>query len=106
SLTELDSVAVAGIDFDQSFVRREASEDLWNAAQQRYGRIAGMDAQSNALGLGDRCNDADPVLEVGPDFFFRKYPAMRIRVLFPEVVVVGRGECASSDSLRRRTPHV
>ena len=58
ALAELDRVAVARVDLDQPLVRGEVPQDLRDAAEDRHRRIARVDAQPNALFLGDRRDDA------------------------------------------------
>ena len=54
ALAELDGVAVARVDLDQPLVGGEVAQELRDAAQDRHRRIARVDAQPDALFLGDR----------------------------------------------------
>src|SRR5262249_25614996 len=96
-LAELDAIAIARIDLDQSLVRGEIAQDLRNTAEHRHWRITRMNPEANAFLFGNRRDDAYPVLEIRPDLVLRVDPLVRQWHALGEGVVEGGRDGPAAD---------
>ena len=106
ALAELDGVAVARVDLDQPLVRVEIPQQLGDAAEDRDRRIARVDAQADALLLGDGRDDLDPVFKVRPHLLFGVDAVMGERHRLGVLIIERRRHEPGPNPLRRRPPDV
>src|SRR4030095_10948202 len=73
SLTELDTIRVAWVDFDQPSIGRMAAHDSRKADKLGDRRIIRMNGEAYSFFFGHWRHSFDPVLQVAPQVLFRVF---------------------------------